>query len=41
MINKSINQIFEESINVKRLCIKQGLDKILLIGDEVCEIHKK
>jgi D-sedoheptulose 7-phosphate isomerase len=37
MINKNINLLFEESISVKRLCLKQGLDCIATIGDEACK----
>jgi D-sedoheptulose 7-phosphate isomerase len=37
MINKNINLLFEESIAVKRLCLKQGLDCIANIGDEACK----
>lgn len=37
MINKKIKSSFEESISVKELCIKQGLDCIAIIGDEACK----
>jgi D-sedoheptulose 7-phosphate isomerase len=37
MINKNINSLFEESILVKKLCLKQGLGCIATIGDEACK----
>lgn len=37
MINKKINSLFKESILVKQECIKQGLECIQFMGDEVCK----
>ena len=37
MTNKNINLLFEESISVKKLCLKQGLDCIEIIGNEACK----
>ena len=37
MKTKNINSLFKESIFVKNLCLKQGLDCIAIIGDEACK----
>ena len=37
MTIKNIKSLFEESISVKKLCIKQGLECIKIIGDAVVE----
>mgnify|MGYP006085534269 CR=1 FL=1 len=38
---KKIDSLFRESISVKKLCLKQGLRSISLIGDSACESIKK
>lgn len=40
MFKNNIISLFEESINVKKLCLKQGLDSLSVIGDEVCKSIK-
>jgi len=34
---ENINALFEEAISVKKLCLKQGLDCIAIMGDEACK----
>lgn len=36
MENK-IKNLFEDSISVKKLCLKEGLESISIIGDELCD----
>lgn len=37
MSKKNIISLFEESISVKKQCLKQGLNCISIMGDEICE----
>ena len=37
MITKNITSLFEESIALKKLCLKQGLECISQMGDEICK----
>lgn len=36
MTTKNINLLFQESIDVKKLCLKQGLDSLASIGNQIC-----
>jgi D-sedoheptulose 7-phosphate isomerase len=35
-MKKKIKNLFEDSISVKKLCLKEGLESISIIGDELC-----